>query len=83
MPERAIWIRMLMAELNRISSHLVWMATNGMDLGATSMMIYGFRERELILAFFEKTAAFASTSTTFAPAASRPICPTAGKTTCS
>lgn len=55
-PERAIWIRMLMAELNRISSHLVWMATNGMDLGATSMMIYGFRERELILAFFEKTA---------------------------
>ena len=55
-PERATWIRMLMAELNRISSHLVWMATNGMDLGATSMMIYGFRERELILAFFEKTA---------------------------
>ncbi|MDE3007505.1 MAG: NADH-quinone oxidoreductase subunit D [Acidobacteriota bacterium] len=55
-PERAVWIRMLMAELNRVSSHLVWMATNGMDLGATSMMIYGFRERELILAFFEKTA---------------------------
>jgi len=55
-PERAIWIRMLMAELNRVASHLVWLATNGMDLGATSMMIYGFRERELILAFFEKTA---------------------------
>ncbi len=55
-PERAIWIRMMMAELNRVASHLVWMATNGMDLGATSMMIYGFRERELILAFFEKTA---------------------------
>jgi len=55
-PERAVWIRMLMSELNRISSHLVWMATNGMDLGSTSMMIYGLRERELILAFFEKTA---------------------------
>ena len=55
-PERAIWIRMMMAELNRITSHLVWIATNGMDLGATSIMIYGFRERELILAFFEKTA---------------------------
>ncbi len=55
-PERAIWIRMMMCELNRISSHLVWIATNGMDLGATSMMIYGLRERELILAFFEKTA---------------------------
>ena len=55
-PDRAVWIRMLMSELNRISSHLVWMATNGMDLGASSMMIYGLRERELILAFFEKTA---------------------------
>jgi NADH-quinone oxidoreductase subunit D len=55
-PERAVWIRMLMSELNRISSHLVWMATNGMDVGSTSMMIYGLREREMILAFFEKTA---------------------------
>jgi len=55
-PDRAVWIRMLMSELNRISSHLVWMATNGMDLGSTSMMIYGLRERELVLAFFEKTA---------------------------
>ncbi len=55
-PERAVWIRMMMSEINRISSHLVWMATNGMDLGSTSMMIYGLRERELILAFFEKTA---------------------------
>jgi len=55
-PDRAVWIRMMMSELNRVSSHLVWMATNGMDLGASSMMIYGLRERELILAFFEKTA---------------------------
>ena len=46
---------MLMCELNRVSSHLMWMATNGMDLGSTSMMIYGFRERELVLEFFEKT----------------------------
>ncbi|MDA8209679.1 MAG: NADH-quinone oxidoreductase subunit D, partial [Actinomycetota bacterium] len=53
-PERATWIRMLMAELNRISSHLMWMATNGMDLGSTSMMIFGFRDREMILSFFEK-----------------------------
>ena len=55
LPPRAVWIRMLMAELNRVSSHLMWMATNGMDLGSTSMMIYGFREREMVLAFFEKT----------------------------
>ncbi|HZU74758.1 MAG TPA: NADH-quinone oxidoreductase subunit D [Acidimicrobiales bacterium] len=55
-PERATWIRMLMTELNRVSSHLLWMATNGMDVGAVSMMIYGFREREMILDFFEKTS---------------------------
>ena len=55
LPPRAVWIRMLMAELNRMSSHLMWMATNGMDLGSTSMMIYGFREREMVLSFFEKT----------------------------
>ncbi|HZN16413.1 MAG TPA: NADH-quinone oxidoreductase subunit D [Acidimicrobiales bacterium] len=53
-PARATWIRMLMCELNRISSHLLFMATNGMDLGALSMMIYGWRERETLLAFFEK-----------------------------
>ncbi|HTX62167.1 MAG TPA: NADH-quinone oxidoreductase subunit D [Acidimicrobiales bacterium] len=55
-PPRATWIRMLFAELQRVSSHLMWMATNGMDLGSTSMMIYGFREREMVLAFFEKTS---------------------------
>ena len=54
-PPRANWIRMLMCELNRISSHLLFMATNGMDLGALSMMIYGWREREEVLSFFEKT----------------------------
>jgi len=53
-PERATWIRMLMAELNRMSSHLLFMATNGMDLGAVSMMIYGWREREEVLRFFQQ-----------------------------
>jgi NADH-quinone oxidoreductase subunit D len=53
-PERAVWIRMLMCEMNRISSHLLFMATNGMDLGAVSMMIYGWREREQVLRFFEE-----------------------------
>jgi NADH-quinone oxidoreductase subunit D len=52
-PERATWIRMLMSELNRISSHFLFLATNGMDLGAVSMMIYGFREREEVLRFFQ------------------------------
>ncbi len=53
-PARAVWIRMLMCELNRITSHLLFLATNGMDLGAVSMMIYGWREREEVLRFFEK-----------------------------
>jgi NADH-quinone oxidoreductase subunit D len=53
-PQRATWIRMMMCELNRMSSHLLFMATNGMDLGAVGMMIYGWREREEILRFFEK-----------------------------
>jgi NADH-quinone oxidoreductase subunit D len=53
-PERAVWIRMLMTELNRMSSHLLFMATNGMDIGAVSMMIYGWREREEVLRFFQK-----------------------------
>jgi NADH-quinone oxidoreductase subunit D len=53
-PPRAMWIRMLMCELNRMSSHLLFLATNGMDLGAVSMMIYGWREREEVLRFFEQ-----------------------------
>jgi NADH-quinone oxidoreductase subunit D len=54
LPERAVWIRMLLSELNRMSSHLLFLATNGMDLGAVSMMIYGWREREEVLRFFQK-----------------------------
>ncbi len=53
-PARAVWMRMLLSELNRMSSHLLFMATNGMDLGAVSMMIYGWREREEVLRFFQK-----------------------------
>ncbi|MDE0116984.1 MAG: NADH-quinone oxidoreductase subunit D [bacterium] len=52
-PPRAVWIRMLMCELNRISSHLLFQATNGMDIGAVSMMIYGWREREEALRLLE------------------------------
>lgn len=52
-PERAQVIRVLMMELNRIASHLVWLATGGMEVGALSMMLYGFREREIILDIFE------------------------------
>jgi len=54
LPPRATWIRMMMVELNRMSSHLLFQATNGMDIGALSMMIYGWREREETLRFLEK-----------------------------
>ena len=53
LPPRAVWIRMLMCELDRISSHLLFQATNGMDIGAVSMMIYGWREREEALRLLE------------------------------
>ncbi|HYI44019.1 MAG TPA: NADH dehydrogenase (quinone) subunit D [Actinomycetota bacterium] len=52
-PDRGRYIRMLFAEMNRLSSHLVWFGTQGLDMGAMSAMFYGFRERELILDFYE------------------------------
>jgi NADH-quinone oxidoreductase subunit D len=52
-PPRAQWIRMLLVELNRISSHLLFLATNGMDIGAVGMMIYGWRDREETLRLLE------------------------------
>ena len=53
-PPRATWIRMLLCELNRISSHLLFQATNGMDIGAVGIMIYGWRDREEALRLLEK-----------------------------
>ena len=52
-PERASVVRVMMMELNRISSHLVALATGGMELGAMTVMFFGFRERDLILNVFE------------------------------
>ncbi|CAN5912388.1 NADH-quinone oxidoreductase subunit D [soil metagenome] len=52
-PERASAIRVILTELNRVSSHMVWMATGGLELGSTSAMIYGFRERETVLDILE------------------------------
>jgi NADH-quinone oxidoreductase subunit D len=52
-PPRATVIRVMLCELNRVSSHLVALATGGLELGAISMMLYGFREREIILDVFE------------------------------
>ena len=65
--ERANTIRLLFMELNRISSHLVWIATTGMELGAISMMLYGFREREYILDIFEETTGLRMNHAYFRP----------------
>src|SRR5438270_8235018 len=57
-PERVTWIRVLLAELQRINSHLVWLGTHGMEVGAVSVMLYCFRERELLLNINELLAGF-------------------------
>jgi NADH-quinone oxidoreductase subunit D len=58
LPERVIWIRVLIAELQRMSSHLVWLGTHGMEVGAVSVMLYCFREREQLLNINEMLAGF-------------------------
>jgi NADH-quinone oxidoreductase subunit D len=58
LPERVRAIRVLLAELQRINSHLVWLGTHGMELGAISVMLYCFRERELLLNINEMIAGF-------------------------
>ena len=52
-PPRARVIRVMVMELNRIASHLLWLATTGLELGAISIMLYAWREREIILRIFE------------------------------
>jgi NADH dehydrogenase I D subunit len=52
-PERAQYWRVIMAELSRIAAHLVWLGTHALDIGALSMSLYCFREREIILDIFE------------------------------
>jgi NADH-quinone oxidoreductase subunit D len=52
-PPKAQWMRVLLAELTRINSHLVWLGTSAMDLGAMTVFFYCFRERENLLKIFE------------------------------
>jgi len=52
-PEKVKWARVMLAELTRIKSHLVWLGTHAIDLGAMSMIVYAFREREMIVDIYE------------------------------
>jgi NADH-quinone oxidoreductase subunit D len=55
-PKRAQYLRVIHSELNRIASHLLWLATGGLDLGAMSVFWYGWRDRDLILDLFEMSS---------------------------
>jgi NADH-quinone oxidoreductase subunit D len=55
-PERAQWLRVMLNELTRLNSHLVWLGTHAMDIGALTVFLYCFREREDILRLFEHVA---------------------------
>src|SRR5436305_3382132 len=57
-PPKATWMRMLLCELNRLHSHLVWLGTSALELGAISMFWYTFRERELVLDLSELVAGY-------------------------
>src|SRR6476660_5757367 len=55
-PRRAQYLRVIHLELNRIASHLIWLGTSALDLGAVSIFLYGLREREQILDLFEMSS---------------------------
>jgi len=61
-PERAKVVRVMMAELTRIKSHLVWLATHALDIGAMTVFLYCFREREDIMDMYEKLSGARMTS---------------------
>ncbi|MCK4656078.1 MAG: NADH-quinone oxidoreductase subunit D, partial [candidate division Zixibacteria bacterium] len=66
-PEKVKWARVLLAELTRIKSHLVWVGTHALDLGAMSMALYAFREREMIVDIYEACGGQRMMTTYFRP----------------
>lgn len=64
-PERAETVRVILAELTRLKSHLVWIACHALDIGAMTVFIYAFREREKIMELYEKISGARMTSNYF------------------
>src|SRR5512138_2325691 len=64
-PERAQTVRVIMAELTRLKSHLVWLACHALDIGAMTVFLYAFRERELVMSIYEKISGARMTSNYF------------------
>lgn len=64
-PERAQVVRVIMAELTRLKSHLVWLACHALDIGAMTVFLYCFRERELVMSIYEKLSGARMTSSYF------------------
>lgn len=65
MPEKVVCARVLLTELTRIASHLVWVGTHALDLGAMSMLLYAFRDREMIIDIYEAVSGQRMMSTYF------------------
>ncbi|SYZ73301.1 NADH-quinone oxidoreductase subunit D 1 [Candidatus Zixiibacteriota bacterium] len=65
MPPKVVYARVLLTELTRIASHLVWVGTHALDLGAMSMLLYAFREREMIIDIYEAVSGQRMMSTYF------------------
>jgi NADH-quinone oxidoreductase subunit D len=64
-PERAQTVRVIMAELTRVKSHLVWLACHALDIGAMTVFLYAFREREKVMSIYEKISGARMTSNYF------------------
>lgn len=66
-PERALWIRTMMDEVTRILNHLMWVGTNGLDLGAMAIFLYAFREREELMDVYEAVSGARMHATYYRP----------------
>lgn len=64
-PERAQTLRVILSELTRLKSHLVWLACHALDIGAMTVFIYAFREREMVMSLYEKISGARMTSSYF------------------